>query len=197
MEIRPRPYDRLIEHAGTQHGFVLTADLEELGLTQVYLRKLAAAGRAEHRCRGLYRLTALPVTAHGGYHEAVLWAGGDAAVGGEAALALWDLADVNPRPIEVVTPPGHRARRNGTGHVVVRTAALRPDEVDFVDGIPVVVPGTAIRQALEAGMEGTLVQQAIDTTAARGLLQPLAEARLRVALADRHIGTSTTTAAQA
>jgi len=87
----------------------------------VYVRKLAAAGRADHRARGIYRLTAIPVTARDEYHEAVLWAG--AAVAGEAALALWDLADVNPRHIDVVIPAGRRLRRHDAGRFRVTQAA--------------------------------------------------------------------------
>jgi len=185
-KVPERTYDRLVERAGTQHGFLRTQDLDELGIAQVYLRKLAAAGRAEHRARGLYRLTALPVTAHDEYHEAVLWAGDNTAVTGDAALALWDLADVSPRRLEVAIAPGHRLRRRDTGRFVATTARLGPDDIDFVDQIPVVVPAVAIARVITEGMEGTLVNQAITTAARQGRLTPLAEARLRVALDDRN-----------
>ena len=108
---------------GAQHGFVRTADLDDLAIPQVYVRKLAAAGRADHRARGIYRLTAIPVTARDEYHEAVLWAGDGAAVAGEATLALWDLADVNPRHIDVVIPAGRRLRRHDAGRFRVTQAA--------------------------------------------------------------------------
>ncbi|MDQ6840779.1 MAG: hypothetical protein M3137_21200 [Actinomycetota bacterium] len=186
MEHRTRPYDRLVERAALQHGFLRQADLDDLAVTQVYLRKLTAAGRAEHRGRGLYRLTALPITAHTEYQEAVLWAGGNAAIGGEAALAVWDLADVNPRRIEVIVPPGHRVRRKDKYRFTVVAARLGDADIDLVDGIPVVVAKVAIRQAIDGGVEGTLIDQAIATATTKGLLQPLAEARLRVAVADRH-----------
>jgi predicted transcriptional regulator of viral defense system len=174
-----------VERAAAQHGFVRTADLDDLAIPQVYVRKLAAAGRADHRARGLYRLTAIPVTARDEYHEAVLWAGNGAAVAGEAALALWDLADVNPRRIDVVIPVGRRLRRHDAGRFRVTTAELRPEDVDYVDQIPAVVPSVAIAQTIDRGLEGTLIDQAITTARARNLLSPLAEARLRVASADR------------
>ncbi|MDA8046172.1 MAG: type IV toxin-antitoxin system AbiEi family antitoxin domain-containing protein [Actinomycetota bacterium] len=186
MATPEKTYDRLVERAGAQHGFVRTKDLDELAIPQVYIRKLAASGRAENRARGLYRLTAIPVTANDEYHEAVLWAGNDAAVSGEAALALWDLADVNPRHIEVAVPHGHRPRRDPKGRFKALTARLAPNDIDFVDQIPVVVAGVAIGQAIERGLEGSLIGQAITTAATRGLLGQLPEARLRVALADRN-----------
>lgn len=181
-----RTYDRLVERAGAQHGFLRTGDLDDLAIPQVYIRKLAAAGRADHRARGLYRLTAIPVTARDEYHEAVLWAGNGAAVAGEAALALWDLADVNPRRIDVVIPAGRRLRRHDAGRFRVTTAELRPEDVDYVDQIPAVVPSVAIAQTIDRGLEGTLIDQAITTARARNLLSALAEARLRVASADRN-----------
>lgn len=185
MELPDRTYERLVERAGTQHGFVRTQDLDELGIPQVYVRKLAAAGRAEHRARGLYRLVALPVTANDEYHEAVLWAGDGATVTGEAALALWTLADVNPRRIQVAIPPGRRPRRHANGRFTVVATDLRPDDVDFIDNIPVVTPTVAIGSVIAEGMEGKPVDQAISTAATRGLLSRIGEARLRVALADR------------
>lgn len=183
-----RTYDRVVKRAGAQHGFVRTSDLDELAIPQAYIRKLAATGRAENRARGLYRLTAIPVTANDEFHEAALWAGPDGAVTGEAALALWDLADVNPRQIEVAVPPGHHRRRDPAGRFRAVTADLEPSDVDFVDQIPVVAAAVAIARVIEQGLEGSLIGQAITTAATRGLIGQLPEARLRVALADRHQG---------
>lgn len=179
-------FESLVEIAAAQHGFVRTADLDERGISPVYLRKLAADGRAEHRGHALYRLVAIPVSPRDEYQEAVLWAGDQAAVAGQAALDLWELADVNPRQIDVVVPRGRRVRRKDTGRFRIRHEDLSEQDIDFVDGIRVVTPAVAIRQALEDGLEGTLVQQAISTARAKNLLNQLAEARLRVALADRN-----------
>lgn len=180
-------YERLIERAAMQHGFVRTKDVDELGINQGYVRKLVQAGRARHAHRGIYRLTALPVTPFDEFQEAVLWAGTDgAAIGGEAALALLGLADVNPRRIEVVVPPGHRIRRQDNRRFKRLTRALRPRDVDFVDNIPVTTAPVAIEQVIKGGTDGTLVNQAIVTAAKRDLLTPLDEAHLRVALAERN-----------
>jgi len=186
MEQPQTTYDRLVELAAMQHGFVRTADVDEMGIRQGYVRKLVQTGRARHVYRGIYRLTALPVTPFDEFQEAVLWAGGDGvAIGGEAALALLELADVNPRRIEVVVPPGHRIRRQDIQRFKRLTRALHPREVDFVDNIPVTTAPVAIAQVIEGGTDGTLVNQAIATAAKRDLLTPLDEAHLRVMLADR------------
>jgi predicted transcriptional regulator of viral defense system len=186
MTVKRTSFEQLLERAAAQHGFVRPADADELGVSKVYLRKLAVEGRAEHRGHGLYRITALPVTPLDEYHEAVLWAGDGAAIAAQSALALWELADVNPRQIEVVVPAGRRVRRKNPGRYRVRTEALADRDIDFVDGIPVVTPDVAIRQVIDDGLEGTLIQQAITGGRARNMFNPLAEARLRVALADRN-----------
>jgi len=173
----------LVRLAATQHGFVRTADLEAAGISQTYLRKQVAAGRAEQRAQGLYRIFAIPESAHDEFMEAIFWANATA-IGGESALSLWDLADVNPRRITVVVPPSHRVRRYGGSNVKVIYKALRGRDIDEVDGIPVVRPAMAIMQAITAGTERTLIEQAISTVRAREMIHPLSEARLWVSLED-------------
>ncbi len=185
MEYPLKTYDRLIEVAASQHGFLTTADVDRQGIAQVYLRRLAQTNRAEQRHRGLYRLTAIPVTANDEFHEAVLWAGHGAAVGGEAALSLWEIADMNPRSIDVIVPLGRRVRRRDTQRFKVTTYDLRTRDVDFVDGVPVVVPAIAITQGIAAGLEHGLIEQAITKARRREIITALDEARLRVALEER------------
>lgn len=191
VRVGPRSYERVVERAGSQHGFITVDDLAELGVSQAYLRRLAARGAAEHRARGVYRLRALPVTPRDEFHEAALWAGPGSAVAGEAALALWELADVNPRRIEVAVPPGRRVRRVAGGDRFVVVGQVQPDDIDFVDDIPVVGAATAIAQAVARGVDGTLVAQAIDNAARRKLIDRVTEARLVVAAADRADGWGT------
>lgn len=183
MRTTQRTFERLVRLAATQHGFVRTADLEDVGISQTYLRKQVAAGRAEQRAQGLYRISAIPESAHDEFMEAILWANATA-IGGESALSLWDLADVNPRQITVIVPPSHRVRRSGGSNVKVIYKELRGREIDEVDGIPVVRPAMAIAQAITAGTERTLIEQAISKVRKRGMIQPLSEARLRVSLED-------------
>jgi predicted transcriptional regulator of viral defense system len=187
MDQPTKTFDRLVEVAATQHGFLTTANADDLGIPQAYLRRLAQTSRAQQRYRGIYRLTAIPVTALDEFHEAVLWAGEGAAVGGEAALDLWELADVNPRQIDVVVPRGRRVRRHDTGRFRVRNRNLRNRDFDFVDGVPVVTPAIAIAQVIDDGLERGLIEQAIAKARRREVLDERTEARLRVALEDRRL----------
>lgn len=177
--------ERILERAIEQHGFVRAADATELGVDPTNLRKWVATGRAQRRAWGLYRLGAVPPGPHDEYHEAVLWAGGRGVIGGEAALALWDLADVNPRHIEIIVPPDYNPRRRGPDRFRPVRRRLAAEDVDVVDNIPVLSARAAIADAIEAGVAASLVDQAIATARARGLIGALGEARLRVHVADR------------
>lgn len=192
--VRTAPYDRLVELAADQHGFVRTEDAEEAGVRPDYLRRLAMTGRLERRAQGLYRLTALPVGPLDEYHEAVLTARGEGVVAGDAALALWNLADVNPRQIEVVLPAGQRVRRAHDRRFHLRQLRLDPDQIDQVDGIPVLTPRAAIEQAITNGLEGAMIEQAITNARRRELISELTASRLRVQLADRNTGADDGTA---
>jgi predicted transcriptional regulator of viral defense system len=180
------PYDRLVKLAADQHGFVRVKDAKEVGIRPDYLRRLAMTGRVERRAQGLYRLTALPVGPLDEYHEAVFAAGGEGVVAGDAALALWNLADVNPREVEVVLPNRQRVRRAQDRRFRLRQWRLDPDQIDHVDGIPVLAPRAAIGEAIDNGLEGNLVEQAIANARQRQLISELTAARLRVQLADRN-----------
>jgi predicted transcriptional regulator of viral defense system len=184
-------YDRLVELAADQHGFVRVKDAKGIGIRPDYLRRLAMAGRAERRAQGLYRLTALPVGPLDEYHEATLAAGGEGVVAGEAALALWNLADVNPREIEVILPNRQRVRREQDRRFRLRQRRLEPDQIDQVDGIPVLAPRTAIEESIANGLEGNMVEQAIKNARQRQLISELTAARLLVQLADRNEPTHT------
>lgn len=179
-------FDRLLAAATEQHGFVRTADAVAAGVDPVYLRKFAAEGRLEHRGWGLYRLAAMPATAYDEYHEAVLWPKHEGVIAGEAALALWDLADVNPRQIEVIVPRDYNPRRKGPQRFKFIRREVDAQDIDEVDNIPVLAPRAAIRDAIRAGLPGHLIDQALTTGRRRELIDPITEARLRVDLADRN-----------
>src|ERR1035438_5189744 len=149
-------YDRLVELAADQHGFVRTEDAEEAGVRPDYLRRLAMKGRLERRAQGLYRLTALPVGPPDEYHEAVLAARGEGVVAGDAALALWGLADVNPREIEVILPAGQRVRRIHDRRFRFRQQRLDRDQISMITRlrVPLTFPDNPASAGLTKPMFG-------------------------------------------
>lgn len=105
-EVRYREIVR--EIALDHYGYVSTKDAAEAGVPAVELPKLAARGGLENVTYGLYRVPDVPPTAYDQFAEALLRVGKGAYLHGESVLALFGLADVNPRRISVAVP--RRAR---------------------------------------------------------------------------------------
>lgn len=89
------------EIALDHYGYVTTRDAAKAGIPAVELPKLAARGGLENIAYGLYRVPNIPPTRFDQFAEALLRAGEDAYLHGESVLALFGLADVNPRQIKV------------------------------------------------------------------------------------------------
>lgn len=100
--------DIVREIALDHYGYVATREAVEAGVPAVELPKLAARGGLENVAYGLYRVADAPPTEYDQYAEALLRAGRGAYLHGESVLALFGLADVNPRRIKVAIP--RRAR---------------------------------------------------------------------------------------
>lgn len=100
--------DIVREIAQDHYGYVVTRDAVEAGVPAVELPKLAARGGLESVAYGLYRVPDVPPTRYDQFAEALLRVGDGAYLHGESVLALFGLADVNPRRIKVAVP--RRAR---------------------------------------------------------------------------------------
>jgi predicted transcriptional regulator of viral defense system len=173
-------WETLLEIAGAQRGFITPADAEEVGVDPVQLRKMTARGRLEHVSHGVYRFTGFPRANHDQLMAAVLWAGRRGFVSHESALDLHELCDVNPRFVHLTVPSPYRPRRRGGELYRIHHERLEPKEMTSVEGIPVVSATTAIRQAARSGSDPNLVEQAIRTARARGVLDlPPEEAVIR------------------
>ncbi len=177
---------RLLEVAAPQHGLFTLPQAAEVGVGDGYVRKMAARGVVERRAQGVYRIPAIPIDEYTELMEAVLWAKGRGVIVGETALALWDLADVNPRKIHVAVPPDYRPRRQDGRLYHVQQARLRTEDRDETQGIPTVTPACAIRQSIADGVAGDMIEQAIHRALAREHIGTETAARLRVALYDRN-----------
>jgi predicted transcriptional regulator of viral defense system len=172
-------WERLLDVAGTQRGYVTPTDAEAVGVNPVELRKMAARGRLDHVTYGVYRFHAFPRAAHDELLEAVLWSGGRGVVSHESALDLLELGDVNPNRIHITVPTGYRPRRSGGQLYRVHHEDLPSDGVEWVAQIPVVTAAKAIAQAAAAGTDPRLVEQAVRTARRRRLITHTQEEQLR------------------
>ncbi|GAB2505363.1 hypothetical protein CATRI_04100 [Corynebacterium atrinae] len=100
--------DVVREIAFDHYGYVTTRQAAEVGVPAVELPKLAARGGLENVAYGLYRVPDIPPTPFDQFAEALLRAGEGAYLHGESVLALFGLADVNPRRVKVAV--GRRTR---------------------------------------------------------------------------------------
>ena len=100
--------DVVREIALDHYGYVTTKDAAEAGVPAGELPKLAARGGLENVAYGLYRIADARPTEFDQFAEALLRVGEGAYLHGESVLALFGLADVNPRKIDVAVP--RRAR---------------------------------------------------------------------------------------
>lgn len=178
----------LLEVAAPQRGFFTVTQARTVGVGDVQIRKMAARGVVERRAQGLYRIPTVPFDDRTELVEAVLWADGRGLIAGETALALRDLADVNPRKIDVMVPSPYNPRRQAGDLYRVRRGRITDADRDEVDGVPTVTTALAIRQAIDDGVAGDMIEQAIHRAQARELIGTETAARLRVALYDRNAG---------
>lgn len=95
-------YREIVREIALDHyGYVTTKEAAEAGVPSVELPKLAARGGLENVAYGLYRVPDIPPTAYDQFAEALLRTGEGAYLHGESVLALFGLAEVNPRRIKV------------------------------------------------------------------------------------------------
>ncbi|GMR02143.1 MAG: type IV toxin-antitoxin system AbiEi family antitoxin domain-containing protein [Acidimicrobiia bacterium] len=178
--------DRILEIAGDQHGYITARQANEAGIPPVELRKLAQRGRLDHPAHGVYRVASFPRRAVDELMQATLWADGRGVISHESALALWDLADVNPQRIHVTVPPPYRPRKRGGDKYRIWTRPLDPRDIDYVEGVPTVTPERAIIDATLNGLQRRFIQQAILTARNRQLFGRETEMRIRQRLQDTH-----------
>lgn len=93
--------DIVREIALEQYGYVTTKQAAAAGVPPVELPKLTARGGLKNVAYGLYRVPDAPAGAFDQFAEALLRAGEGSYLLGESVLALFGLADVNPRRIRV------------------------------------------------------------------------------------------------
>jgi predicted transcriptional regulator of viral defense system len=173
-----RAFTTLLERAQQQYGFLTPDDARELDVDPTQLRLMAARHTLEHVGHGLYRMPMVPVTQLDAYMEAVLWAGRRGVLSHETALDLHELCDVNPSAIHLTVPIGFRTRKAVSEIYRLHRFDLDPAEVGWHEDIPIVTPERAILGGIEQAIGWQLIDQAIKTARARGLITKPAAKRL-------------------
>jgi predicted transcriptional regulator of viral defense system len=173
-----RNFTTLLDHAQRQYGYLTPDDARELDVDPTQLRLMAARQTLEHLGHGLYRMPMVPATKLDAYMEAVLWTGRRGVLSHETALDLYELCDVNPSAIHLTVPSGFRTRKAVPGIYRLHRFDLDPAEVGWHEGIPIVTPERAILGGIEQALGWQLIDQAIETARARGLITKATAKRL-------------------
>ena len=153
---------RLMDIAADRGGYVPTRCAKEQGLLPARLVTLAHRGALERVGHGLYRIPGFPVDQHDDLIRAVLWTNERGAVSHETAIALYELADVNPIAIHLTVPREYRITRAGGERYRVHHAPLTERNIGRFEGVRAVDVATAIKGALEQGVGTTLMFDATD-----------------------------------
>ena len=185
LHVMENPVARLLEVAAQQHGLFTVEQAARVDVGGDQVRRMAATGVLERRAQGVYRISTVPFDEQTELMEAVLWAKGRGLIAGESGLLLWDLADVNPRKIHIALPPKYRPRRAGGDLYEIHHVLVEAADRDEVLGVPVVSAVLAIRQSIDWGVAGDMIEQAIRRAQAREYIGTQTAARLLVRLYDR------------
>jgi len=174
-----RIYAELIELANERHGFVTPADAKGAGIHPMNLVRMAERGQLERRANGIYRFPLVPRTSLDAYMEAALWPRGGGILSHQTALDLYEMSDVHPTKIDITIPKNHRVQRQIPRSYRLHREGLEPGQVGGFEGIPLVTPAHAVRQAHRAHLGAALLAQAIDQGQRNGRLSLREAKKLR------------------
>jgi predicted transcriptional regulator of viral defense system len=181
-----RVYSNLVETANEQYGFITPDDARDREIDPINLVRMAERGQLERRATGLYRFPLTPTSRLDAYMEATLWPRRARGVlSHETALDLYELSDVNPSKIHVTVPRAHRIRRAIPAAYRIHHEDLESGEIALHEGIPIVTPVHAIRQAQRSQLGAALIGQAIDHGERNGRLTRRQAGELRRELGVR------------
>jgi len=167
-----KEYNRVVELAADQHGYVTTAQARTLGIPGDTVRKMAARNALERVSWGVYRVPTFPPSPLAQYMEACLWpAGAMGAISHESALAIRELSDVSPSQIHLTVPKQFRVRREIPRHLVVHNADLGDEEIAGVEGVPTTTVRRAIEDCHRKHLGPALLRQAIEEGHRQGYLR--------------------------
>lgn len=174
-------YKTLIERAADQFGLVTPADAAELGVDPTRLVDMAKRGVVERVGHGVYRFNEIPRTGLESYMQATLWPHRTRGVlSHETALDIYGLSDANPAKVHITVPRTHRITRKPPEQYTIHHEDLDPQDVTLFEGIPIVTPERAIRQAHAGRLRPSLIEQAIDDARRTGRLRKRDADRLRL-----------------
>ena len=165
-----RIWEQAFELATDQYGFITFSDILALGANPVRLRRWHQSDKIDRVGHGIYRFKQIPTSRMDPYMLATLWPSGRGVLSHDTALELHELCDINPDKIHLSLPVNYRPRRQGGEQYVLHHDDIKDDELAWHEGVRIVTPEVAIRQAIQGAVPIHLVRQAIDKARRLGLV---------------------------
>jgi len=156
-------WEKALNVAVDQNGYITVRDLRRLGENPALLRQWHQRDRITRIGHGIYRFPQVPSTPLDPFMLATLWPSGRGVLSHDSALDLHELCDINPAGIHITLPPGYRPRRRGVEQYAIHHELLKEADITWHEGIRIVTPAVAIRQAIVSDVPRQLIRQALDT----------------------------------
>ncbi len=169
-ETRNPSWNQLYELARSQRGYFRIAQAAEVGFSKQLLRKHVLGGRLSHELRGVYRLAGSPSADDDELVALWLWSGEVGVFSHETALSLFQLSDALPARVHMTVPLAWRRTAALPPLLVLHHADLPEDDRTWIGPVPVTTVGRTLRDAVDAGIDPTLIAQAISEGTARKIL---------------------------
>lgn len=163
--------EKLREVALDQHGLITASQAEDVGVSQPSLSYLTKNKRIERVDRGIYRISQIPHSPYDMLQQALLWAGEDAILSHDTALAALDICDINPIRIHVTVPKTRRIKKENPKNIFLHKDNVKKSQVKWWEGMQIASLQLAIEQCIERGAPSHLMEQAIQNGLSRGMLQ--------------------------
>lgn len=178
---------RLMDIAVDRGGYVPTRLARGHGLLPGRLVTLARRGALERVGYGLYRIPGFPMDRHDDLLRAVLWTNERGAISHETALALYELAEVNPIAIDLTVPTEYRIGREGGEAYRVHHGIATSKNTTTFEGVRVVDVITAIEGATRQGVGTALLFDAVDRASRLGRITKTQAKAVLAQLESRHV----------
>lgn len=163
--------EKLREIALDQHGLVTAAQAEDVNVSRPSLSYLVKNERIERVDRGIYRIPQVQYSPYDVLQQALLWAGEDAVLSHDTALAAWDVCDINPTAIHITVPKAKRIQKVARQNIVIHREDISNVSVKWWEGMPTVSLQLALKQCIDRGVSSHILDQAIHDGLSKGMIR--------------------------
>jgi len=153
-------WNALFARTLSQGGHFTPAQAAAAGFSKQLLRKHVLAGRVTHELRAVYRLVNFPPGEQDELIRLWLWSECLGVFSHETALSQFQLSDALPSRVHMTVPPSWRKSSAVPPLLLLHRSTIPEHDRTWVGAIPVTTLSRTLRDAVDAGVDPTLVTQA-------------------------------------